>query len=66
MVDSLRDRGLRDAADETAQLLEEARAFDHHAGAVLPLAPGVEGRRGGARPGWTPPWRSTGTLAVEA
>lgn len=27
MVDSLRDRGLHDAADETAELLEEARDF---------------------------------------
>lgn len=27
LVDSLRERGLHDAADETAELLEEARAF---------------------------------------
>jgi ABC-type transporter Mla subunit MlaD len=27
MVDSLRKRGLHDAADETAELLEESRAF---------------------------------------
>lgn len=27
MVDSLRERGLHDAADETAELLEESRAF---------------------------------------
>lgn len=27
MVDTLRERGLHDAADETAELLEEARAF---------------------------------------
>lgn len=28
MVTNLRDRGLHDAADETAELLEEARAFE--------------------------------------
>lgn len=27
MVDSLRERGLHDAADETAELLDESRAF---------------------------------------
>jgi hypothetical protein len=27
MVDNLRERGLHDAADETAELLEESRAF---------------------------------------